>query len=239
MAFHKKLRTSAVLLSTTLAFTLPAGAHAAVYAIGNIDISNVTYRVWNANGVLMTNNGNPISTLTSLGPNTNLVGGYIGSGGASTPYSVPNAVAIGSGLWYGLPFSVYSAAFNLGDTMTPAGTIGGGAVPSGTLDTNTGTINMNLSGLFGNWNNVDFNIGTGKGDGVTSAYATGTWAPNVHAYTLTWTTLTNVAGYGTYTAQFTVSGTATPVPVPAAVWLMLSGLAGLSGLAAKRKTARA
>lgn len=121
-----------------------------------------------------------------IGPNTNLVGGYIGSGGASVGINTANPTRIADADWAGYPLSIYTAAASLGDANSPAGTYSGGPVPSGTLDNVTNTITMDLRSWFGNWNNGDYITGTGRNDGVTSEMATGTWNPATYAYVLQW-----------------------------------------------------
>jgi len=168
-----------------------------------------------------------------LGPNTNLVGGYIGAGGSSLPSTAhdPNAIAVFD--WYSLPVSLYTAATNLGDTYSTAGTVTGGPVPSGHLDNLAGTITMDLSGLFGTWSDGDYITGTSRNDGITSARATGTWNPATRAYTLYWDSKTIGLACpepNGCVSHWTLPGTASPVPVPAALWLFGFGLLGLFGL---------
>jgi hypothetical protein len=180
------------------------------------------------------------SAFSYIGSNTNLVGGYIGSGGASLPASAIDPNAIVSFDWFGYPVSVYTAATNLGDTHSPAGTVAGGPVPNGTLDTLAGSITMDLRSWFGTWADGDYISGTGRSDGVTSALATGAWNPTSFAYTLTWDSLTlgPECPVGCV-AHWTVLGTATPVPVPAALWLFGSGFLGLTGVSFQRGFKRA
>lgn len=237
-----KLKIAAVAVSAALSAALPAVTHAATYAIGSMDITGGTYRVWDGSNTLITSGGGWGQSFTSFGPNTNLVGGYIGSGNG--PWD-PTAIALGTiGNLYA--FSLYTAASNLGGYFSPAGTITGGPVPTGTLDGSNGTIRIDLSSLFMEQAGIDFNVGTGKADGITSTFATGAWAPNVHAYTLSWTSAIVLPPLPPgapaicqpqCTAQFTLMGTATPapVPVPAGLWLMISGLAGLGAWARKQR----
>lgn len=212
---------------------LPQLASAASYAIGNMNITS--------GGVLVDGFIPALTTFNYIGPNTNLVGGYIGSGGASlsaTEYD-PNGIA--SLEWYGSPISLYTATANLGDTSTPAGTFTGGPVPSGALDNIAGTITMDLSSLFGSWNDGDYITGTGRSDGLTSAMAAGTWNPTTNAYILYWDSRTIgpwcPAPDGCI-SHWTLEGTANPVPVPAAIWLFGSGLFGLFGLQRRQKSNR-
>jgi hypothetical protein len=231
-----------VVYSLMLYVSLSASASAATFGIGSMNITGGNYVVSDSNGVLVTNpnSGSTVSPFTTFGPNTNLVGGYLGNGGGALPASTPDPASIVGGLWFGTPVNTYTAAANLGDVSSPVGSIAGGPVPSGTVDDTNNTISMNLSSLFGNWADIDFNIGTGKNDGITSPLASGTWNPVSGAYTLSWTTVVDNTVGGPClpshcVAQFTLVGTASPVPIPAAVWLFSSGLLGLLSIVRRRK----
>lgn len=228
-------------LSLLQGMVFSAGAGAATFSIGSMNISGGTYTIWDSGGVLVVNPNTSSSTspFTTIGPNTNLVGGYIGNGGGSLSSSNPDPASIVGGIWFGSPFNTYTAAANLGDDSSPAGSISGGPIPFGTLDDVGGTITMDLSGLFGNWSNIDFNIGTGKNDSITSAFATGSWDPVAQSYTMSWystvpSTVGGPCAPTQCTAQFIFEGTASPVPLPAAFWLFGSGLLGVLGLARRR-----
>lgn len=235
------------ILSVVWALTFPVlfsitPATAATFSIGSMSVTGGTYTVWGSDGSLVTNpdSGSSTSPFTTFGPNTNLIGGYIGNGGGGLLASTPDPASIVGGMWFGTPFNTYTSTSNLGDNSSAAGSIAGGPVPSGVLDNVNNTITMDLSSLFGNWSDVDFNIGTGKNDGTTSAQATGAWNPITGAYSLMWTsTVANTVGGPCLptncVAQFTFAGTASPVPVPEAFWLFGTGLAGLFGLARHRK----
>lgn len=197
-------------------------ASAATYAISSMNITSGGFSV----------DGFPdgFVAFNYIGPNTNLVGGYIGSGGASVDSATPNASRIAGADWYGLPMGLYTASANLGDTNSPAGTYAGGPVPSGSLDTVAGTITMDLSSFFGNWSDGDYITGTGRNDGVTSVMATGTWNTSTHAYVLHWDSATTGPACAPCVSHWTLEGTASPVPIPAALWLFGSGLLGLFSL---------
>ena len=237
------VRTASSTLALVAALSALSGTTlAASYSIGSMNITGGTYSLWDSTGASIIDSvtGSAVSPFTSFGSDTNLVGGYIGSGGSGTPPSSPNATSIANAVWSGTPVSVYTAASNLGDTYTPAGTITGGPVPSGTLDSAGGTITMNLSGLFANLADEDFNVGTGKVDVMTSSLATGTWDPVTHAYSLSWISSIIFPGLpacpgSCWKGQFTLTGTATPVPAPAALWLLVSGLAGFGAWMRKRQ----
>lgn len=197
-------------------------ASAATYAIASMNITSGGFSV----------DGFPdgFVAFNYIGPNTNLVGGYIGSGGASVDASTPNPSRIAGANWYNLPMSLYTAPANLGDTNTAAGTYTGGPVPSGLVDDAAGTITMDLSSLFGNWSDGDYITGTGRNDGITSAMATGTWNPSTHVYVLHWDSATTGPACAPCVSHWTLEGTANPVPIPPALWLFGSGLLGLFGI---------
>ncbi|BAV32603.1 hypothetical protein SCL_0281 [Sulfuricaulis limicola] len=225
-----RLATS-MALALCLSF-LPHTVSAATYSIGSMNITGGSVVV---DGFLPAP-----AAFNYIGPNTNLVGGYIGSGGASLLASAYDPYGIASFDWYGSPVSLYTAAASLGDTLSPAGTFTGGPVPSGTLDNVAGTITLDLSSLFGTWNDGDFITGTGRNDGVTWAMATGTWNPVTHAYTLYWDsrTMGQIACVNPdeCISHWVLEGTASPVPVPATFWLFGSGLLGLIGVLRRRKS---
>ncbi len=233
-----------VLCALTLYVFSNSPVTAATFSIGSMNITSGIYTVWDSSGALIINpdTGNTVSSFTTFGPNTNLVSGYIGNGGTGVPATTPDPDSIASAPWFGLVFNTYTAASNLGDDVTPAGTISGGPIPSGVLDNINNTIAMDLSSFFGNWGDVDIDFGTGKNDGITSALATGTWNPVTGAYSMTWmSTVANTVGGPCLptncVAQFTFEGTASHVPIPAAIWLFGSGLLGLLGVARRRKAA--
>jgi len=235
-------RTPVALLLSVVGLLLISNTHASIFDVASMNITGGGYKVWDSNGSPIANpdTGGFIWSFTTIGPDTNLVNGYIGDGGGGLPFSTPDSNAIIGTMWFGAPANIYTAATNLGDDLTPAGTIAGGVVPFGTLDDINNTIEMDLSGLFGNWSNIDFNVGTGKSDGFTSALASGTWNPLTNAYTLSWfSTIDNSVGGPCLptncTAEFTFEGTANAVPLPATVWLFGSGLIGLIGVARRKK----
>ena len=220
------------LLASSLALVVllvSSAAHSATYSINNMNIAGGGLLV---DGFLPT-----VTPFNYIGSNTNLVGGYIGSGGSAVVASNPNPVQIVGLDWYGMPLGLYTAAANLGDATSPAGTMAGGPVASGTLDDAAGTITLDLRSLFGNWNDGDYITGTGRADGITSVFASGTWDPVTHTYNLHWdsNTIGPFCGSGTCVSHWTLQGTASPVPVPAAIWLFGSGLLGLTGIRSRRR----
>ncbi len=211
---------------------VPALVSANIFDINSMSITSGTFELRDPSGVpvINTDNGLGISPFTVIGGNTNLVGGYIGNGGTGTD-------TIASLSFSGAIANMYTAASNLGDSNSPAGTIAGGSVPFGSLDDVGNTINIDLGSWFMNWNSNDIHTGTGKTDGVTSAFAAGAWDPVTGAFTLSWQSLTDSGPKAGFTALIELSGIASPVPLPAAVWLFGSGLIGLLGVTRRKKAA--
>lgn len=209
------------LLATLFVFMgfMPLYGHTAIVSIGEMAITGGTFGFDQTGGEV-------ILPFQTIGTNTNLVDGYIGTGGAD-----PDGIL---GMQYsGSLLSIYTAATNLGDVNSVAGSLNGGPVASGTLDTMTGTITMDLSSWFANWSGNDISMGTGKDDGITSAFATGTWDSITGEYSLSWQSLDT--GPYLITSLWTLEGTASPVPLPSALWLFGSGLIGLVGFSRRKK----
>jgi hypothetical protein len=106
-----------------------------------------------------------------------------------------------------------------------AGVSGGGPVPSG--DVTGSTLTLNLSALFVNWKD-SFNQGNVAISGTASGGANGT-------FTMDWTSLIVGGPFDGQIGTYNVSGTYAVVPVPAAAWLLGSGLIGLVGVARRRR----
>lgn len=230
MDIHKKGRImkSRNLIASALALGMLGAAGAAQAATYSIADMNIT-----GGGLGVDGYPDGFVSFSYIGPNTNLVGGYIGSGGGGVDLYTPNPVRIAEVSWYNQPLSLYTAPANLGDMATPAGTVLGGPVPTGVVDDVSGTISLDLSSLFGNWADGDYTAGTGRNDGTTSLIATGTWDPVTRAYTLSWDSIISGPTCAPCIGHLVLQGTASPVPLPAAVWLFGSGLLGL--LAASRR----
>ena len=88
-----------------------------------------------------------------------------------------------------------------------------------------------------NWNDNDISAGTGKMDGVTSPFATGVWDSVSGQYSLSWQSLTGVGPSAGLVTYITLSGVASPVPLPAAAYLFVSGLVWLAGISGRKKKA--
>lgn len=99
-----------------------------------------------------------------------------------------------------------------------------------TFDENNGTSTVDLSGFYANWNTTDFNQGNAAVTLTTSNCAGGSCD-----YTASWTSFIMGGPFDGNTGSWKISGTVSAVPVPAAAWLMGSGLVGLVGVARRRK----
>lgn len=220
------------LASVTVVLSLSANAAAVSYSIDSMNITGGGFIAYDYMGQAVVNPsaGSTYTPFTSLGADTNLVGGYLGD----------TTTGFMSATWFDTSVQFYTAASNMGGTSVPAGSIQGGAIPSGTLNDIAGTITMDLSSYFAYWGGADFHQGTGKNDGVTSSVATGVWDSNTGLYSLSWISNIDPSVCGplgaTCSAEYTFEGyaVASVVPVPAAVWLFGSGLIGLISVARRR-----
>jgi hypothetical protein len=110
--------------------------------------------------------------------------------------------------------------------------------PSGSVDTVAGTINVDFSSLRANATTSNGSLDMALWL-ITGPPSGGAYDPGTGAYTLTWSNPFSVPLTGgraiTGNATVSLSGTATLVPVPAALWLLGSGLLGLAGVARRRR----
>ena len=159
--------------------------------------------------------------ITFLG-GQDLVGGYVAPGwDVNVAQTTSGANTIASFIFGSPP--VYVNTFTAA-ASTQAGVAGGGPVPS--CDAAGGALTCDMTSFFANWNGTDFNQGTATAVGTTDG------AGN---FTLGWTSLIVGGAFDGQTGSWEFAGTYSAVPVPAAVWLMGSGLLGLVGVARRRR----
>lgn len=127
--------------------------------------------------------------------------------------------------------TLYTSDANLDPNgMGPAaGTVPGGPVPTGMVDTDTGEIWVDMSSMFSDH---------GGFDGLVGGIGYGLWNSMTGEYQMAWTVALPDPhpAAGTF-VSFVFHGYASPVPVPAAAWLLGSGLIALVGVARRRQAA--
>lgn len=187
-------------------------SHAATVAVNSLLI-NYAYL-----NIAITNGGTllPAGSTTFSGPVAPPVSIVMGT------YQDP-IVPLGSGL---LSAKIYSTGAY------------GMSAPSGSVDTTANTISVDFSSF-----RADARIGFYSLNMavplINNPPSGGTYNSGTGAYALTWSNpFTLLVNGQTISGNATVSlrGPATLVPVPAALWLLGSGLVGLAGIARRRKT---
>ena len=196
---------------TLLALALVAASSSAFAASATIGDLTMTSGTFFMGGVTTS----PVAWTNTTNPTANMVSGYQ-SLGVLFPF-------------FGNNVSAYTAASNLGAANTPAGTIAGGPIPSGTMDTTAGTMNVNLSSLFANWNGSDFNQGNSAVSGTLSGCS-----GNSCTYNMTWSSLIVGGAFNGFTGTWTATGTVAAVPEASTYGMMIVGL-GLVGAAVMRR----
>jgi len=138
--------------------------------------------------------------------------------------------------------AVMAFDFNGGGTWanmyTAASTVNGspvGPVPSG--DVSGTTLSVDLSALIFNWQTNNYpQITFDPINHLPITHVTGTASGGASGtFTASWNTIFLGGNLNGQTGTYNVSGTYATIPVPAAAWLMGSGLAGLAGLARRRR----
>jgi len=185
--------------------------HAATVAIDTLSINNASLNIAITGGTLLPVGSTTYSSLISPPA-------LIDMGTYQNPI-----VQVSSGL---LVAKIYStAAYGM-----PA--------PSGSVNTLTNTINVDFSSFRANAKlglyTLDMAVPV-----IINPPSSGIYNSGTGAYTLSWTNpFSLLIGGKTVIGNATIalSGKATLVPIPAALWLLGSGLLGLAGVARRRKT---
>ena len=105
----------------------------------------------------------------------------------------------------------------------------GKPAPTGTVDAALGTITVDFSSLLGQISGAALPAPITVELWPLSSPPVGTYMPATGGFSLSWSKLFYLG-----TIDVALSGSVKPVPLPAAVWLLVSGLVGL-GVAARRR----
>ncbi len=162
-------------------------------------------------------------------------GDGIPDGAAGTGYS-PTPATQGNIL---RPFSFFGVATYVG--TNPVSYQSGNSHPAPTANVDMGScvgstcaLSMDLSSWEVMWNGSAFEQGPRPINTGPFELAVGTYDLLTHAYSLTWESQINGGPFDGITGYWHLEGTVAAVPLPGAVWLLVSGLIGLFGVVRKK-----
>lgn len=198
-------------------------------------------------------NTGDILSITNGVPGTNANGSPIVTGGSWFAMDLNGNSSIGA--TERTPITMGSKGIVIGvnqpvgeiDTWTFNGSTGRDYTPT-TAITGSTTTGLNMSGWVVNWGGSDIPMPSGAWNptncatvGVpcsnTSGVGTFTWdGVSGHAYTLNYAATVPTGSFSGTKYYLHLEGNVSTVPVPAAVWLLGSGLMGLVGVARRRST---
>jgi hypothetical protein len=167
---------------------------------------------------------------TGLGSDTDLTSySSFSSNGTAQPTGAGGTCAAGTVGCF--DFGAAQVNTFMAASSSQSGVGGGGPTLSGEEYNDTGgTTNIDTSGYFANWNGTDFNQGNTSSVLVTSNCTAGTCD-----FTASWTSFISGGPFDGNTGCWFLQGTVSSIPVPAAAWLMGSGLVGLVGVARRKR----
>lgn len=152
----------------------------------------------------------------------------------STPVSPPATVTMGTyqdPIVAGIDWKIYSSPLS------------GNPAPTGSVDAMLGTISVDFSSLRGQATLPTYGLLDLELWPLTTPPSSGTYNATTGQFSLNWSdpfsiSLAGVPNPISGTVTVSLTGTVAPVPLPAALWLMGSGLLGLVGIV-RRKQATA
>lgn len=135
------------------------------------------------------------------------------------------------------PFGFFGVPTYVG--INPIGYQSGDSHPAPTADisncvANSCTLTMDLSGWEVMWNGSAFEQGPRPSNLGGFVPAVGTYDLSTKAYSITWQSQIKGGPFNNINGYWHLSGTVSTVPVPAAGWLLGSGLLGLLGIGRRK-----